>query len=447
MTAPTLSAQLRHRRTRHRIAATAAIAVVAAAMFTGCSASGSSEDQPVTLKFWTWTLKGGDERVKAILAKYHKEHPNVTVKVSEVGGTADSSSKLLAADKANDTPDIVQVEYRGLPSLVTAGVVKDITKEVQPVKKGVASNIWSLTTLGESVYGVPQDIGPMMITYRKDLFDKYGVKVPTTWAEYAQAAEQIHTKDPSAYIAAFSATEFEFFAAQAAQAGGKWWSNKGSTWSVGINDEPSQKVAAFWQDLVDRGLVKVEHLVTPEWNSEVNSGKILSWAAAAWVPSVIYSVAPDTAGKWESAPMPQWTPGDSAVPFLGGSTYLIPDKSKHAKEAAEFAGWLGASDEGSKLLLGLDVYPAGNGGREATLSANPPQLMPDQKDFYKIADGVIKNTTLTVTWGPNVGVAQTTFGDALDAAALNKTSFVEAFAKTQRVVTDDLDKSGYKVSK
>lgn len=434
------------RRTRRRVGLVAG-ALATALLFTGCSAGGAQQDGPVTLKFWTWSLKGGDARVKAILNKYHQEHPNVTVKVSEVGGTADTSSKLLAADKADDTPDVVQVEYRGLPSLVTAGVVKDITDDVASAKNGIAPNIWSLTTLNGKVYGVPQDIGPMMITYRKDLFDQYGVKVPTTWAEYAQAAEQIHSKDPSAYIAAFSATEFEFFAAQSAQAGGKWWSNKGSTWSVGIDDGPSQKVAAFWQDLVDRGLVKVEHLVTPEWNSEVNSGKILSWAAAAWVPSVIYSVAPDTAGKWASAPMPQWTAGDASVPFLGGSSYLVPKKSKHAKEAAEFASWLGASDEGSKALLGLDLYPAGNGGRDATLSAPPPKLMPDQKDFYTIADDVIKNTTIKVTWGPNVDVAQTTFGDALDSAALNKSSFAAAFTKTQQVVKDDLEKSGYKVSK
>lgn len=435
------------KRRRQRIVGVAAAALATAMIFSGCATGGDSSDEPVTLEFWTWTLKGGDERVEAILDQYHQEHPNVTVKVSEVGGTADSSSKLLAADKANDTPDLVQVEYRGLPSLVTAGVVRDITEDVKPFEDGIAPNIWSLTTLDGAIYGVPQDIGPMMITYRKDLFEQFGVKVPTTWAEYAEAAEQIHTQDPSVYIAAFSASEFEFFASQSAQAGAKWWSNEGSTWSVGIDDEPSLKVAAFWQDLVDRDLVKVEHLVTPEWNSEVNSGKILSWAAAAWVPSVIYSVAPDTAGKWESAPMPQWTPGDASVPFLGGSTYIVPTKSEHAKEAAEFAAWLGASDEGSKLLLGLDIYPAGNGGREATLSADPPKLMPDQTDFYEIADGVIKNTTIKVTWGPNVDVAQTTFGDALDSAALNKSSFADAFSKTQKAVTDDLEKSGYQVSK
>ncbi|MEV6148885.1 extracellular solute-binding protein [Nonomuraea sp. NPDC052129] len=443
-------------RPRRRWTMAAALAVALTASVAACSSadtpsSGTSGTEaakgPVTLQVWTWNLKGNDPRAKAIIDKYHQENPNVTVKLSEVGGTADTASKLLAADQAGDTPDVVQVEYRGLPALVVAGAVKDVTADVAGVKSGIEPNIWALTTFNNQVYGVPQDIGPMMFTYRKDLFDKYGAKVPTTWAEYTKAAEQIHKKNPEAYIASFSAAQLEFFAAQAAQAGAQWWSNDGKAWKVGIDSEPSLKTADFWEDLVKRDLVKVEPLLTPEWNAQVNDGKLLSWAAAAWAPNVIHSVAPDTAGKWESAPLPQWTAGDPAVPFLGGSAFLVPAKSKHAKEAAAFAAWLGASDEGSKLQLSLDIYPGGNAGRQATLSHEPPKLMPQQKDFYQVADQVIKNTTIPVTWGPNVNVSQTAFGDALNKAALNKSSFREVYKATQQAVVADLEKSGYTVTK
>ncbi|MFF4835319.1 ABC transporter substrate-binding protein [Streptomyces sp. NPDC001315] len=452
MSASPLSAdqsdRLRRRPGPGKLAAAALAGVLAAASLAGCSSGddSASDGGPVTLQFWTYSLKGGDPAAKAIVAKYHQEHPNVTIKLSEVGGTEETASKLRAAHQADDTPDVVQLEYRALPSLVVAGAVKDITQDVASVKNKIDSNIWNLTTLNDKVYGVPQDIGPMMFTYRKDLFDKYGVKIPTTWAEYADAAEQIHKKDPNAYIASFSPTQFEFFAAQAAQAGARWWNNDGKSWTVGIDSEPSLKTADFWQDLVDRGLVKVEPLLTPEWNAQVNDGKILSWAAAAWAPSVLYSVAPDTAGKWASAPLPQWKAGDASVSFQGGSTYLVPAKSKHAKEAADFAAWLGASDEGSKLLLGLDIYPSGNAGRAATLTHEPPKLMPQQKDFYKVADQVIKNTTIPVVWGPNVNVAQSKFTDALNKAALNKTSFRDVYRVTQKTVVADLKKSGYTVS-
>ncbi|MET7334644.1 extracellular solute-binding protein [Nonomuraea sp. NPDC005650] len=442
----------RRRRPRTKLGA-ATLALALAASLAACSSAGTpssgtaSAGGPVTLQVWTWNLKNGNPAAQAIIDKYHQENPNVTIKLSEVGGTSETASKVLAADKAGDTPDVIQLEYRAVPAMVVSGAVKDITADVASAKAGIDPNIWALTTFNNQVYGVPQDIGPMAFTYRKDLFDKYGVKVPTTWAEYAKAAEQIHKKDPDAYIASFAANQLEFFAAQAAQAGAQWWSTDGNAWKVGIDSEPSLKTADFWQDLVQRDLVKVEPLLTPEWNAQVNKGKILSWAAAAWAPSVIHSVAPDTAGKWESAPLPQWTPGDPAVPFLGGSAYLVPAKSKHAKEAAAFAAWLGASNEGSKLQLTLDIYPGGNAGRQATLTHEPPKLMPQQKDFYQVTDQVIKNTTIPVTWGPNVNIAQSAFGDALNKAALDKTSFRAVYQATQQAVVADLQKSGYTVTK
>lgn len=451
MPAPsTLRARTRSGRTSTatRTATVAAGAVALALGLAACSSggSGANEDGPVTLEMWTYTLKGNDPEAQAIVDRYHELNPDVTIELSEVGGTADTSSKLLAADRADSTPDVVQVEYRALPSLVVAGAVADITDDVADAKGDVADNIWDLTTFDDRVYGVPQDIGPMMLTYRADLFEQYGVAVPTTWAEYAAAAETIHAQDPSVYIASFSATQLEFFASMAAQAGAEWWSSDGDAWTIGIDSEESLATADYWQDLVERDLVKVEPLLTPEWNAQVNDGRILSWAAAAWAPSVIYSVAPDTAGLWESAPLPQWDEGDSSVPFLGGSTYLVPEKSEHAEAAAEFATWLSTSDEGSKLLLALDVYPGGNAGREATVTSPPPALMPQQTDFYQVADQVIDDTTIPITWGPNVNVAQSAFGDALNQAALDGTSFRDVYAQAQDVVEADLEKSGFTVT-
>lgn len=411
----------------------------------GPAGGAGSADEPVTLEFWTYSLKATDDAAKAIIATYEEQNPGVTIRLSEVGGTSEIASKLLAAHRADETPDIVQIEYRALPALVVAGAVRDLTEDVQDVRANVDENIWALNSLGDQVYGVPQDIGPMMFTYRADLFAEYGVQVPRTWEEYAIAAEVIHEQDPSVYIASFSATQLEFFAAQAAQAGAQWWSTDGDAWSVGIAEEASLQTADFWQDLVERDLVSVEPLLTPEWNAKVNDGKLLSWAAAAWVPSVIYSVAPDTAGLWEAAPLPQWTAGDASVPFQGGSTYLVPEKSAHPEAATAFATWLGASDEGSELLLTLDLFPGGNAGREATTASEPPLLMPQQEDFYELADEIIQNTTIPMTWGPNVNVAQNLLGDALNQAALDKTSFRDVYEQTQAAVVADLEDAGYTV--
>ncbi|WP_368858796.1 extracellular solute-binding protein, partial [Cellulomonas sp. GbtcB1] len=73
---------------------------------------------------------------QAIVDRYHELNPDVTVKLSEAGGTAETSSKLLAADRADTAPDVVQDEYRALPSLGVSGEVKDITDDVADVRGG-----------------------------------------------------------------------------------------------------------------------------------------------------------------------------------------------------------------------------------------------------------------------------------------------------------------------
>ena len=53
---------------------------------------------------------------------------------------------------------------------------------------------------GDAVYGLPQDSGPMALFYNKEVFDKSGIEVPTTWDEYVEAAKKLHAADPKTYI-------------------------------------------------------------------------------------------------------------------------------------------------------------------------------------------------------------------------------------------------------
>ena len=59
----------------------------------------------------------------------------------------------------------------------------------------------------------------MGLFYRTDLFKKYGLTVPTTWAQYLSDAKKLHAANPNAYIAAFPANDAQWFAGLAWQAG------------------------------------------------------------------------------------------------------------------------------------------------------------------------------------------------------------------------------------
>jgi multiple sugar transport system substrate-binding protein len=415
---------------------------VSAVVLSGCSAGGGSSDGgDVTLEFWSWA-----PNTQEIVDTWNAENPDIQVKYTDAGGGKDSSAKLLTASRAGNAPDVAAVEYPTLPSLIVADVPLDITDYVSDVTDAYAEGTLAQTTFDGHVYGLPQDVGPMALVYRSDLLEQWGIPVPTTWDEFKTAAAAVRAADPEAYIASLPADQWAFYAGVATQAGAEWWSIEDGKWTVGIADEASLEVADFFQGMVEEDLISTEPILTPEWNAKANAGKIVSWPAALWAPAVIEGVAPDTVGNWRMSNFPQWTAGDAGVANQGGSALVVTKDSEHPEEAAEFISWLNASEEGAEQLLTVqNAYPAATVGQEAATDTAPPSLMPEQTDFYTLA-AEIASDTISVTWGPNVNVAESTFTDELNKAISDGSSWRDAFTAVQDTVVADMTKSGYEIT-
>ncbi|MFB2600019.1 sugar ABC transporter substrate-binding protein [Herbiconiux sp. P17] len=428
---------------KSKLLASAAAVAVAAITMAGCTASGDGGDGGVvTLQFWSWA-PGSDEMVEA----FNASHPNIKVVHTDAGGGEQSSAKLLTAVRANNAPDIAAIENTELPRLIVAGVPMDITDYVSDVQDKFAPGTWAQTTFDGHTYGVPQDIGPMALLYRNDIFAQYGIDTPPlTWDDYKADAAAIKAQNPDLIMASITTDGWGWFAAVAAQAGEQWWSVKDNTWTVDIDGDGSKKMMDFFQGMYDEGLITTDPILTPTYNQQLNDGTMLSWPSAVWAPGVIYGVAPETAGKWELAPLPRWNADDPAVSFQGGSSVAVISGSQHPKEAAEFIKWQNASEEGATMILNVaNGYPAALSGQEIATEQKPPALMPQQTDYYQVAADIASDT-IPVTWGPNTDVAKSALTDALNAAVQNGTSWSDALTITQKAVVDDLKKKGYEVS-
>lgn len=395
----------------------------------------------ITLNFWGWgTSQPG------LVKAWNRANPDIQVKHTDAGGGTDSSTKMLTASRSGNAPDVGLVEYTTLPAMIVAEVAADITSHVQDVKGSFTDATWGQTTFNGAIYGVPQDVGPMAMVYSAARFDSLGLDLPVTWQDFATVAEQVRSKDPKSYLAVFSPQEFGNFAGLAQQAGSSWWKVDGDTWTVGIADEVSMKVADFWQDLIDRDVVKVEALLTPQYNKELNAGQVLAWPSALWAPGVIYGAAPGLAGKWAMARFPQWTSGDARVAYQGGSAAVVTTSSKQPEAAARFAAWINSSQQGADIQLNTGQYPASTLGQQAAVSSKPPVLMPQQKDFWKLASQIAAETVPSISWGPNVNVASSAFQDAMTKAISKKTPLRDALSVTQEAVVADMKKTGFKVN-
>lgn len=409
---------------------------------TGGSTGGTGEK--VSLTYWTWA-PGMDE----VAAAWNASHPDIQVTVNKQDGGDPAVTKFLTAIKAGSgAPDIMQAEYQKIPTLVSANSLQDISGDLSgDVKSGFSDGTWQSVTLGsDAVYAVPQDSGPMEFYYRADIFEKYGLKVPTTWDEYAQVATELHQKDPKAYLGTFSSGDAGWFAGLSQQAGASWWGVDGDAWSVNIDASPTQKVASYWGKLVQDGVIDNKPMYTPDWNKALNDGTQVGWVSAIWAPGVLSGNAPDTKGKWKMAKLPQWNAGDDVTGNWGGSATGVSAQSKHPKEAAEFIEWMNTDPTAAQLLVTKGgLYPA-NLNSQTTALTSPPDFFSNQPDFYTLASAISK-TVQPFTYGPNVNVAYSSYNDEFGKATKAKTqsAFTAAITNMQKTTLDDLKKSGYNV--
>src|SRR5262245_47674150 len=192
-----------HTTSRGWLRTAATVLLVGGLALAGCSkdnGGGTNPNQKVELTFWTWV-----PNIDKVVATWNASHPNIHVTASNQAQGDELVTKLLTAAKANQAPDLAQVEYQALPTLVSNDVLADIKAETASAKADFADGVWKTVTLGtDAVYAVPQDVGPMMLYYRSDEFTRLGLTVPKTWDEFAATARAVRTKSPKQFLTTFS---------------------------------------------------------------------------------------------------------------------------------------------------------------------------------------------------------------------------------------------------
>ncbi|MFG2733231.1 extracellular solute-binding protein [Streptomyces harbinensis] len=426
----------------HRTVAVLAATVFSSVALAGCG--GSSDDSssgPVNLTYWAWA-PGMDE----VVALWNDANPDIQVTVKKQASGDDLVTKTITAAKAGNAPDLMQAEYQALPTLVSNDVLADISDQVAGAEDAFAPGLWQQVTLGtDAVYALPQDSGPLMFYYRADLFEEYGLTVPTTWDEFADTARALKETEPGKVLTTFSANDAGLFAGLAQQAGAQWWTTEGEQWKVAIDDEATGRVADFWGGLVAEGVIDNQPMYTPAWNNALNTGEQLAWVSAVWAPGTLTTAAPDTAGKWAMAPLPQWNAGENVTGSWGGSTTAVTNDARDKDAAAAFATWLNTDPEAlTALVRAGGIYPAATAAQSGEALAEAPEFFANQPDFYVTAAGIAEGTA-PAAWGPNTNVAYATFNDAFGEAARTRGDFRAALTTMQRATADDMTGHGFQV--
>jgi multiple sugar transport system substrate-binding protein len=394
-----------------------------------------------TITFWS-ALRGSQEVVDA----FNKTHDHIQVDFEQIpSGTQGGYLKLSNAARAGNAPDVATIEYPQLPGFAIDGVARDITSMISDdLRAKLLPQSLSQTTFENRTYSVPLDIEPMVMHYRKDLFDHYGFETPTTWDEYAELARKVRRTGGGRRVGTFPTDGMTQFASWAWQAGAQWFDTSKGAWNVSMADAPTRKVAAYWQRLIDEDLVYVNSSTARLYDAQIGNGLIVTRLSGAWDAGAQMNARPEQKGKWRIAPLPQWTPDKPSLGTHGGSTFAVTKNSAHPEAALEFIEWQVSHPDALKARLSSGAssqYPAatelikvGRAAFDRAYYGGQDIYALFEEEAHKISDGWV--------WGPRMTSTASVMQDAFARAGAGSGTLLSSVRAAQEGTMPDLKALG-----
>jgi len=346
----------------------------------------------VNLTFLTWYASGQATMFNSAIKDFEKSHPGIMIIQNTVAGTgAATFPNQLRTDIAGGrAPDLFTM-WGGTQSgpFIDAHSALDLTpyyKKYHWNETLLPAAVKAITRHG-SLWGAPIDLRAMSLYYRKDIFSKYGLHVPTTFAQLETVCQTLKTHQIPCMA------------------------------SAGVYGWHIMRVFDFF----------LEHTAGPALHDQLLAGKtswdrpqvaaafalLKKWTANGWFPSGYMGITPTQGqqlfeqGKAAMVPEGDWfvtnmnlagvskdkygffaPPTDQKPARLDGfaEQFMIASQSKHPAEAAEFLNWW--------LQPAIQTKYYAVNGSSATRGALPSQAANPMGNLY--ATMVSRYPTYTV---------------------------------------------------
>jgi cellobiose transport system substrate-binding protein len=350
---------------------------------------------------------------RALYDEYEKAHKGIKIveNRSDFGTHHQNLQARLTAGSGAADIELIEVGQ-------VSGFIGQTDKFVNFADENIDKTQWTDAVVqrasspdGNTLIGLPTDIGGLAMCYRTDLFAQAGLPTTrdevsalwSTWESYVEVGKQFTGKVP----------DVKWF-----DAGGHVFTgilgNEEETYYNADGDlivEDNKVVRDAWDltvDAIKAGQSAALAEFSPEWNTGFQQGQFATITCPAWMMGYIQGNAPDTKGKWDIAKIP----GGSGN--WGGSYVTVPSQGKNIDASVELAKWLTAPEQNIKLFTSIGNFPS----QKSTWSQ--PEVADFTSAFFsgapagKIYPESLENAPAQVV-GPQSGVIGNTFAGALNS--------------------------------
>jgi raffinose/stachyose/melibiose transport system substrate-binding protein len=344
------------RRTGRTIVAMAALA--GALTMTACSPSSksdasSTEGGKVTLTVWSWRVEDKAAYDK-IFDAYEAKHPNATVDFKPFKST--EYNKILATGLAgSDGPDVLQVRsYGQLQGTVASGALLPLDGKVD--LSGWDENVVT-SAKGKKdgkVYSVPLARQTIQMFYNQGLFEKNGLKAPTTWAEFVAGSDKLAAAGvtPIAIGAKDDWTlpiVHEVLAAP--RFGGKAFREAVMSGSTSFTDPNWVASVQVVKDLAKYMPKNATGVAITDAQTLFSAEKAAMIPGGSFDLAVLQKANPALKiGVFQMPPAPGSPSGSTATtPGWADGNFAVSAKSQHPAEATELVKWMATKEFGQMV--------------------------------------------------------------------------------------------------
>jgi arabinogalactan oligomer/maltooligosaccharide transport system substrate-binding protein len=349
------------------------LAALAAAglLLTACSSGdddgasdGASSAGPLsgTVVFWDTSNEAENKVFKQLADEFTKANPGVTVDVQLVP-FAEAQNKYKTAAQAGNAPDVMRTEVAWVAEFASLGYLQDLSGTILAEgQDDFLPTPWSSNVYDGKQYGVPQVTDAPGLLYNKDILEKAGVEVPTTWDEVEAAHEKI--KAVGGVDTLYGPFDSYFTQPYIFSYGGNTVDVDAK--KILIND--AESVAGFQEslDLIEAGVA-----VSPDPNNAYGiadtlfkEGKLAMTINGPWsVPGLEGSAAFPTLDNVGIAPTPAGPEGLVGTP-VGGHNYTVYAGSKNRDAAYAFVQFMASTESQATIAEELGLLPTRNSAYE-----------------------------------------------------------------------------------
>ncbi len=319
-----------------------------------------AQDDEVTISLWGFANNRDEWMHNVVDELWSDMHPNVNVDLS-LTPYSDLWPKLQAAFVAGaGIPDMVDIEISAMGQFVReagsepyAALNDHIGEQLEDLSIPSATKPW---TVRGNIYGVGNEVNPVLLYYRHDLMDELGMdaEAPGTWDEFVNMLGG-GAMDAGHGLFPFSATGWGDFYIQFNQAGGEFFDAEDN---VQLQSPLAVEILNWVKAQLDSG-VYVQQGSGDVQYAMMNEGAYITIWGAPWYQGFMKQNAPELEGKWKMRSLPMWGDGGYATVPRGGTGMGITAASENKEAAWEFIRVCNLTDEGSLLAFRrMNLFPS-----------------------------------------------------------------------------------------